>query len=83
MKETAHSKLPLPPGNFGLPFIGETLKFFTDADFASKRHAEFGPVFKTKLLGSPNRQTLLQSNPDRPEKDALDIMRKATDEDTG
>ena len=43
----------LPPGNFGLPFIGETLKFFTDPDFARKRHAEFGPVFKTRLLGSP------------------------------
>ena len=44
---------PLPPGNFGLPVIGETLKFFSDPDFASKRHAEFGPVFKTRLLGSP------------------------------
>lgn len=50
---TAVSKPSLPPGNFGLPIIGETLKFFTDSDFASKRHAEFGPVFKTKLLGSP------------------------------
>ncbi len=50
---TAAKKLPLPPGNFGPPLIGETLKFFTDSDFASKRHAEFGPVFKTKLLGSP------------------------------
>lgn len=50
---TAPRKLELPPGNFGLPFIGETLKFFTDTDFARKRHAEFGPVFKTKLLGSP------------------------------
>lgn len=49
----AANKLPLPPGNFGLPVIGETLKFFTDSEFASKRHAEFGPVFKTKLLGSP------------------------------
>lgn len=48
-----HTKAPLPPGKFGLPIIGETLKFFTDSDFASKRHAEFGPVFKTKLLGSP------------------------------
>ncbi|MEO1620205.1 MAG: cytochrome P450 [Cyanobacteria bacterium J06632_3] len=46
-------KPPLPPGNFGLPIIGETLKFFNDSDFAKKRHAEFGPVFKTRLLGSP------------------------------
>ena len=50
---TATTKPPLPPGNFGLPVIGETLKFFTDPDYARKRHAEFGPVFKTKLLGSP------------------------------
>lgn len=50
---TANSKLPLSPGNFGLPFIGEIIKFCTDSDFARKRHAEFGPVFKTKLLGSP------------------------------
>ncbi|MEL6939324.1 MAG: cytochrome P450 [Cyanobacteria bacterium J06598_1] len=47
------TKPPLPPGNFGLPFIGETLNFFSDPDFARKRHAEFGPVFKTRLLGSP------------------------------
>ncbi|MEL7142413.1 MAG: cytochrome P450 [Cyanobacteria bacterium J06573_11] len=50
---TATTQPPLPPGTFGLPIIGETLKFFTDSDFASKRHAEFGPVFKTRLLGSP------------------------------
>lgn len=47
------SAKPLPPGNFGLPLLGETLSFFTDRDFAAKRHAQFGPVFKTRLLGSP------------------------------
>ncbi|MGB3293358.1 MAG: cytochrome P450 [Phormidesmis sp.] len=47
------SNLRLPPGNFGLPFIGEALQFFRDPDFASKRHAKFGPIFKTRLLGSP------------------------------
>lgn len=58
---TAVRKLPLPPGNFGSPLIGETLQFFQDADFASKRHAKFGPVFKTKLLGSP---TIFIKGPD-------------------
>jgi retinoid hydroxylase len=47
------SSLPLPPGNFGLPFIGETLSFFNDPDFAQKRHEKFGAVFKTRLLGKP------------------------------
>jgi retinoid hydroxylase len=47
------SSLPLPPGSFGLPFIGETLSFFGDPDFAQKRHEKFGAVFKTRLLGKP------------------------------
>ena len=80
MTASPQSSANLPPGNFGLPLIGETLKFFTDPDFARKRHAEFGPVFKTNLLGSP---TMLQANPDRPETDALDIMLNARDEETG
>ncbi len=44
---------PLPPGKLGLPFLGETLSFFTDNRFASKRHDQFGPIFKTGILGSP------------------------------
>ncbi|MBE9060606.1 cytochrome P450 [cf. Phormidesmis sp. LEGE 11477] len=44
---------PLPPGEFGLPFIGKTLNFFTDPDFASKQHAKYGPLFKTRLLNKP------------------------------
>ncbi|HEY9878320.1 MAG TPA: cytochrome P450 [Leptolyngbyaceae cyanobacterium] len=42
-----------PPGRFGLPWIGETLEFFADPDFAKKRHQLYGPVFKTRLLGRP------------------------------
>jgi len=48
---TAANSPQLPPGNFGLPFLGETLDFFRDPNFASKRHAEYGPLFKTRLLG--------------------------------
>ncbi len=47
------TSLPLPPGNFGLPIIGETIGFFTDPDFAAKQQAKYGSIFKTRLLGSP------------------------------
>ncbi|MGF1495284.1 MAG: cytochrome P450 [Elainellaceae cyanobacterium] len=43
----------LPPGNFGLPVIGETLAFLKDGDFAQTRHARYGDVFKTRLFGKP------------------------------
>lgn len=49
IKET----LPLPPGNFGLPLIGDTFSFFTDPNFGTAKHKKYGPVFKTSLLGSP------------------------------
>ena len=44
---------PLPPGSFGLPFIGETLSFLSDPEFADKRHQKYGPIFKTQILGRP------------------------------
>jgi retinoid hydroxylase len=47
------STLPLPPGEFGLPFVGETLAFFGDSDFATKRFQQHGSIFKTRLLGKP------------------------------
>jgi cytochrome P450 len=45
--------LPLPPGHYGLPVLGETLSFFGDRNFAQKRHQQYGAVFKTRLLGKP------------------------------
>jgi retinoid hydroxylase len=39
------------PGNLGLPVIGETPAFFSERDFAAKRHERYGPVFKTNILG--------------------------------
>ncbi len=48
-----HSTLPLPPGNFGLPIIGETLEFFRNPQFAKQRHQKYGEVFKTHLFGNP------------------------------
>ena len=47
------SQPPLPPGSFGLPVVGETLNFLFDREFAKKRQARYGPIFKTRLLGRP------------------------------
>jgi retinoid hydroxylase len=47
------SSLPLPPGNFGLPFIGETPKFLSDPDFVIKRRQQHGVIFKTNILNRP------------------------------
>jgi retinoid hydroxylase len=41
----------VPPGSLGLPVIGETRAFFTERDFALKRHQLYGSVFKTNILG--------------------------------
>ena len=48
-----NNQLPLPPGNFGLPIIGETISFLTDRNFANKRQKKYGNVFKTNIFGSP------------------------------
>lgn len=45
--------LPLPPGSLGLPFLGESLNFLFDSQFADKRQAKYGNVFKTHILGRP------------------------------
>lgn len=45
--------LPEPPGETGLPFIGETIAFFNDPDFNQKRVKKYGNVYKTSIFGSP------------------------------
>ena len=45
--------LSLPPGSLGLPFIGESLNFLFDPQFADKRQAKYGNIFKTHILGRP------------------------------
>ncbi len=47
------NSLPLPPGNSGLPFIGETISFLNDSEFNQKRIAKYGKVYRTHVLGSP------------------------------
>lgn len=50
---TTTANQPLPPGSFGLPLIGETIKFLTDGKFAQKRENKYGPIFKSHLFGRP------------------------------
>lgn len=49
----SNSSIPVPPGNFGLPVVGESLGFIFDSQFAIKRHQKYGKIFKTNILGSP------------------------------
>ncbi|TXG62797.1 hypothetical protein EZV62_009791 [Acer yangbiense] len=47
----------LPPGSMGLPFIGETLQFFSPYSshdippYIKNRIARYGPLFRTSLVG--------------------------------
>ncbi|MEN8447564.1 MAG: cytochrome P450, partial [Cyanobacteria bacterium J06555_13] len=50
---TIATQLPLPPGSFGLPVIGETLNFLRDPNFAIKRQQQYGSLFKTRIIGQP------------------------------
>jgi len=45
---------PLPPGRAGLPYLGEVTTFLADGfAFVEERVRQYGPVFKTKILGRP------------------------------
>jgi cytochrome P450 len=45
---------PIPPGSFGPPILGETLNFISSPyNFAKKRYHQYGPIFKTHLVGRP------------------------------
>ncbi|MEA5573833.1 cytochrome P450 [Calothrix sp. UHCC 0171] len=59
-KNTINS-LPLPPGDFGLPLIGESLDFLRDPNFTKKRQEKYGSVFKTHIFGQP---TIIASGAD-------------------
>ena len=49
IKKDLETKKKLPPGNLGLPWIGETLSFLTDANFIDKRQKLYGSIFQTKI----------------------------------
>src|SRR4051812_30672822 len=45
---------PHPPGETGLPLIGETLTFVKNMfAFMSERFDKHGPVFRSHILGNP------------------------------
>ncbi|KAI3801501.1 hypothetical protein L1987_29607 [Smallanthus sonchifolius] len=52
---TPPRKLRLPPGSMGWPYIGETLKLYTENpnSFFSNREKRYGKIFKTHILGCP------------------------------
>lgn len=47
------SNYRLPPGQSGLPVIGETLSFIFDPHFVEKRYRQYGSIFRTQIIGSP------------------------------
>ncbi|XP_039260317.2 cytochrome P450 26B1-like [Styela clava] len=48
------ASLPLPPGDFGIPFIGETLSWVIQGSkFNSSRRKQYGKIFSTHFLGKP------------------------------
>jgi retinoid hydroxylase len=53
IEQPATSALPLPPGKSGLPWIGETISFLADPDFANKRRQQYGSIFRTHIIGRP------------------------------
>ncbi|XP_028778506.1 taxadiene 5-alpha hydroxylase-like [Neltuma alba] len=62
MRKQSHAgkKQKLPPGEMGLPWIGETMEFFNAQkrnklfeDFVQPRILKHGKIFKTRLMGSP------------------------------
>jgi len=43
----------LPPGQTGLPIIGESLSFRFDPHFVEKRYQQYGSIFRTQIIGRP------------------------------
>ncbi|XP_038681210.1 taxadiene 5-alpha hydroxylase [Tripterygium wilfordii] len=59
-KSRNRTKNMLPPGEMGLPWIGETMEFYKAQhkdrlfeDFVQPRISNYGNIFKTRLMGSP------------------------------
>ncbi len=52
----------LPPGNFGLPVLGESIGFLVDPYiFVKERYQKYGSIFKTNILGRP---TVVMAGPE-------------------
>nr|ABW81069.1 Cytp450-1 [Tarenaya spinosa] len=50
-----HSRRRLPPGSMGWPYVGETLRLYTENpnSFFASRQKRYGDIFKTHILGCP------------------------------
>lgn len=53
MTNTVKKASSLPPGNLGLPLIGESIPFFNDSNFIDKRQKKYGKIFKTNIFTRP------------------------------
>lgn len=50
---SAPTQKPLPPGRFGLPWLGESLAIVkSNHGFYKDRLAKYGPIFRTRLFGN-------------------------------
>ncbi|KZV45641.1 hypothetical protein F511_02301 [Dorcoceras hygrometricum] len=67
LRATARRKLRLPPGNLGLPILGETLQLISayktenPEPFIDDRVARYGAVFTTHVFGEP---TVFSADPE-------------------
>ncbi|CAI9762226.1 unnamed protein product [Fraxinus pennsylvanica] len=67
LRTTTRRKLHLPPGNLGLPFLGETLQLISayktenPEPFIDDRVSKYGTVFTTHVFGEP---TVFSADPD-------------------
>ncbi|XP_059626588.1 abscisic acid 8'-hydroxylase 2 [Cornus florida] len=54
-RNTHPNRSRLPPGSMGWPYVGETLKLYTESpiSFFSNRQRRYGDIFKTHILGCP------------------------------
>jgi cytochrome P450 len=54
LKKGTIDSFALPPGNMGLPVIGETFDLRKDpVAFSVNRHQKYGAIFKTRVFGQP------------------------------
>ncbi|XP_010543733.1 PREDICTED: cytochrome P450 90A1 [Tarenaya hassleriana] len=67
LRRVRYRRLGLPPGNLGLPLIGETLQLIgaykteNPEPFIDERVKRFGPVFTTHVFGEP---TVFSADPE-------------------
>lgn len=67
LRASRHRNLRLPPGNLGLPLIGETLQLISayktenPEPFIDERVNRFGPIFSTHVFGEP---TVFSADPE-------------------